>query len=746
MNATNRFSRRRFLAQLSATGALVLGTRLVPVDVFSQAPGTAPWAPGVYLAILPDGLVQIIAHRSEMGTGIRTALPLVVADELDADWARVQVVQAIGDKKYGSQNTDGSCSIRDFHEAMRVAGASARTMLEQAAAQQWGVPQAEVAARQHAIVHAGTGRTLGFGELVARARSLPVPDPAKLQFKKPEAYRYVGKPVPSVDLDAIVKGTATYGIDVERPGMVFATIARPPVLGSPRGAVDEAAARATAGVQDVVRLPLATPPYGFKALGGVAVIADSTWSAMQGREALKVEWGASPNASFDSATFKKSLVEVVQTPGRVVRDHGNADAALTGAAPAQVLEATYYTPMLAHAPMEPPMAVAEVRDGKAEIWTCTQNPQAVQDTVAEALSIKPEDVTCHVTLLGGGFGRKSKPDYCAEAALLARQVNKPVKVVWTREDDLQFDYYHAPAAMYVKAALGADGLPTAWLQRTAFPPIGSTFDAKEQYGGFQVSMGFSDLPYPIPNIRVENNPAPAHVRIGWLRSVAHIHHAFAVQSFSDELAARAKADRVDYLLKLLGTPRTIDFGAEGIKGWKGNPRHPFDTARLRRVIELVAEKSGWAKQKPSAGRALGIAAHYSFLSYIATVVEVEVNARGQVKIPTVHVAVDPGLVISPDRVKAQFEGAAVFGASLAMLSEVTATAGKVDQTNFANYVLARQAEAPRQTHVHIVPSTEPPAGVGEPGVPPMAPAIANAIFAATGKRLRELPIRKVARG
>lgn len=743
MNASNTYSRRRFLAQLSATGALVLGTRLVPVEVFSQGPASGPWAPGVYLAILPDGLVQIIAHRSEMGTGIRTALPLVVADELEADWGRVQVVQALGDKKYGSQNTDGSCSIRDFYEAMRVAGASARTMLEQAAARQWGVAPGEVAAQNHAVVHASSGRTIGFGDLVATARSLPVPDAAKLQFKKPEAYRYVGKPVPSVDLDPIVKGTAVYGIDVERPGMVFATIARPPVLGSPLGAVDESAARATAGVQDVVKLPLATPPYGFKALGGVAVIGNSTWAAMQGREALKVEWGASPNASFDSATFKKSLMDVVKTPGRVVRDHGNAEAALTSAS--DVLEATYYTPMLAHAPMEPPMAVAEVRDGKAEIWTCTQNPQAVQDTVAQALGLEPEDVTCHVTLLGGGFGRKSKPDYCAEAALLAREVKKPVKVVWTREDDLQFDYFHAPAAMYVKAAVGADGLPTAWLQRTAFPPIGSTFDAKEQYGGFQVSMGFSDLPYALPNIRVENNPAPSPVRIGWLRSVAHIHHAFAVQSFTDELAARAKADRVEYLLKLLGTPRRIDFGAEGIKGWKANPKHPFDTARLKRVIELVAEKSGWAKKPAAAGRALGIAAHYSFLSYIATVVEVEVNARGQVKIPTVHVAVDPGLVISPDRVKAQFEGAAVFGTSIAMLSEITASAGKIDQTNVATYVLARQAEAPRETHVHIVPSTEPPAGVGEPGVPPMAPAIANAIFAATGTRLRELPVRRVVR-
>jgi isoquinoline 1-oxidoreductase beta subunit len=739
MNRPARVTRRGFLGQATAAGAFILGTRLVPAAVFAQ-PASGPWQPGVYLAILPDGLVQIVAHRSEMGTGIRTSLPLVVADELDADWARVSVVQALGDKKYGSQNTDGSCSIKDFYEPMRVAGATARTMLEQAAANTWGVPTAEVLTRNHAVVHEKSGRSLGFGELVATARSLPVPAAASLQFKKPEAWRYVGKPMPSVDLDPIVRGTATYGIDAVRPGMVFATIARPPVLGSTVTAVDEVAARKVAGVKDVVRLTEATPPYVFKALGGVAVVGDSTWSALQGRRALGVTWSDSPNASFDSAAFKTMLTGAVKTPGQVTRDQGNVDAAL---AAGKTHEATYYTPLLAHAPMEPPMALAEVRDGKAEVWTATQNPQAVQDAVGEALGIKPENVTCHVTLLGGGFGRKSKPDYCVEAALLARQVGSPVKVVWTREDDLSFDYFHAPAAMYLKAAVDAAGKPTAWLQRTAFPPIGSTFDAKEQYGGFQVGMGFTDLPYPIANVRVENNPAPSPVRIGWMRSVAHIHHAFAVQSFTDELAALAKTDRVEYLLSVLGAPRVIDLAAEGVKGARQDPKHPFDTARLRRVIELVAEKSGWAKKRPAAGRALGIAAHYSFLSYIAAVVEVEVNARGQVTIPRVDIAVDAGTIVSPDRVVAQFEGASVFGTSIALLSEMTATGGKVNETNFAGYLLARQDTAPRQTHVHLVPSTAAPAGVGEPGVPVMMPAIANAIFAATGKRYRDLPIRKV---
>ena len=332
--------------------------------------------------------------------------------------------------------------------------------------------------------------------------------------------------------------------------------------------------------------------------------------------------------------------------------------------------------MLAHAPMEPPAAVAEFKDGKVVTYCATQNPQAVQETVGKALGIPKESVICHVTLLGGGFGRKSKPDYVAEAALLSRQVGKPVKVVWSREDDLQFDYFHSPAGMYLKAAVDAQGRPTAWLQRTVFPPIGMQNNADEQYGSWQLGMGWTDLPYRIPNLRVENGPAKAHVRIGWLRAVANVWHAFAVQSFTDELAAAAKRDRVEYLLDLIGAPRIVDLGKEGVaNAGRGNPDFPFDTARLRHVIELAAERSGWAKKKPGNGRALGIAAHYSFLSYVAAVVEVETDANGVVRIPRVDIAVDAGRIINPDRVRAQFEGAAVFGTSLALMGEITAAGG-----------------------------------------------------------------------
>ncbi len=396
--------------------------------------------------------------------------------------------------------------------------------------------------------------------------------------------------------------------------------------------------------------------------------------------------------------------------------------------------------------MEPPAAVADFKDGKVEVWAATQNPQAVQSTVASALGLKPADVTCHVTLLGGGFGRKSKPDYVAEAALLSKKVGKPVKISWTREEDIHFDYFHTLSAMHFKAALDASGKPVAWLQRTAFPPIGSTFDPKERYGGGELSLGFLDMPFDIPNVQAENGPADAHLRIGWLRSVANVYHAYGIQSFVDELAHAANKDPIDYWLATLGEPRQIDLGTQKAKYENyGKPiaQFPLDTGRLRRVAETVAEKSGWGNRRPGNGKAWGFAAHRSFLTYVASVVEIEVDPKGKLRIPNVWYAVDCGSVIHPDRVTAQFEGAAVMGASLAMMGEITAADGRVLQSNFHNYPVARINEAPYQTHVHFVDTDGvAPTGTGEPGVPPIAPAICNAIYAATGKRIRELPIKK----
>src|SRR5262245_12782033 len=739
MNRIELVTRRTFLGGMFSAGAFVLGARLLPAEALASADaGNAAWNPSVYLGIETDGSVIIVAHRSEMGTGIRSVLPSVLADELDADWARVKIEQAIGDKKYGDQNTDGSCSIRNFYDAMREAGASARMMLESAAAAQWGVQVAECKAQNHQVVHAGSGRKLSYGELAASAAKLPVPKKEELKFKSPAEYRNIGKDTPTVDRDDICAGRGTFGIDATMPGMVYASIARSPVFGGKLKSYDDQEARKVRGVQKVVQLPGFKPPHGFQALGGVAVIADNTWAAMKGREKLKLDWEAGENASYDSAAYKQSLLETVRKPQKVVRNVGDVDAEF--AKGGKIHEAEYYAPHLAHAPMEPPAAVAEFKDGKVLIYAATQNPQAVQDTVEAALGIDKKNVECHVTLLGGGFGRKSKPDYVAEAALLSREVGKPVKVTWSREDDIRYDFYHAVAAMYMKATVDEKGRPTAWLQRSAFPSIGSTFSGPSTvYGqGFEMGMGWTNVPFDIPNHRAENGPAKPQVRIGWLRSVANIYHAFAVHSFVDELAQLAKRDSVEYLLDVLGQPRKVDIGQRGPMAEK----FPLDTARLRSVIELAAERSGWAKKKPTEGRGLGIAAHWSFYSYVAAVVEVEVGADGKIRIPRVDIAADVGRVINPDRVKSQFEGASVFGAGIALMGEITAAGGAIQQSNFHDYLVARINEAPIETRVHLIESDAPPAGVGEPGVPPMPPAICNAVFAATGKRIRDLPLRK----
>lgn len=739
MNTIEVVTRRTFLGGMFSAGAFVLAARLMPEEALAAkltGAEKAAWNPGVYLGIETDGSVIIVTHRSEMGTGIRTVLPHVLADELDADWKRVKIEQAIGDTKYGSQNTDGSCSIRDFYDAFRQAGAGARLMLVQAAAAKWGVPVGECKAQNHQVVHS-SGKKLGYGELAADAAKLTAPKKEELKFKSPAEFRYIGKSLPTVDVAGIVAGKGIFGIDAKMPGMVHASIERSPVYGGKLKSFDDKEARAVKGVRQTVVIPPLAPPYGFKPLGGVAVIADSTWAAKKGREKLKVEWDAGENAAYDSTNYKQALLETVRKPQKAARNIGDVDAEF--AKGGKTHEAEYYVPHLSHAPMEPPAAVADFKDGKVVIHTATQNPQAVQDTVAAALGIDKKNVECHVTLLGGGFGRKSKPDYVAEAALLSKELGKPVKVTWTREDDIRFDYYHAVAAMYLKASVDAKGRPTAWLQRSAFPSIGAMFSPAANTGqGFELGMGWSNLPFDIPNHRAENGPAKAHVRIGWLRSVANIYHAFGVHSFADELAALANRDRVEYLLDLLGQPRNVDIGARGAMAEK----FPLDIGRLRNVIELAAEKSGWAKKKSTKGHGWGIAAHWSFYSYVAAVVEVEVDDAGKVRFPRVDIAADVGQVINPDRVKSQFEGGSVFGAGIAMMGEITAKNGAIAQSNFHEYLVPRIQESPIVTHVHLVNSTAPPAGVGEPGVPPMLPAITNAIFAATGKRVRDLPIRK----
>src|SRR5450631_425487 len=553
---------------MAGTSVFVLGVSLLPEGLLAAGAnvgGTDPGAPmknaalqvGVYLAIDADGTVYVIAHRSEMGNGVRTALPRIVADELDADWARVKVVQAIGDEKYGDQDTDGSHSVVSFFVPLREAGASARLMLVRAAAAQWGVPAADCSTELNTVVHKASGKKLGYGELAAAASKLEVPKKEDLKLKPRSEWRYIGKNASSYDLKDLCTGKGIFGQDVRVDGMLYASVMHPPVLGNSPKTIDDKATLAVSGVKQTFTIDTFKPPVLFQALGGVAVLADNTWSAMQGRKKLNVEWEKNSHSDYNSAAYRKELTETARKPGKVVREVGDVDAAF--AKGGKVIEAEYYAPLLAHASMEPPAALGVYHeDGKVEVWAPTQSPVGARDAIAAAVGAKKEDVTVHVTLLGGAFGRKSFPDFAVEAAVLAKKTRKPVKVVWSREDDIKFDSYHSVSAMYLKAMLGADGKPTAWLQRTVFPPIGSTFDAKTVYSDpGELGLGFSDLPFAIPNHRSENGPATAHVRIGWFRSVANIYHAFAIQSFTDELARAAGKDPVQYTLALLGPDRII---------------------------------------------------------------------------------------------------------------------------------------------------------------------------------------------
>jgi isoquinoline 1-oxidoreductase beta subunit len=742
-------SRRRFLQGALSASAFVLCVGKNPLLAKASrsaapAAGMAPtvegaaFHPGVYVGIQPDGSVIIVAHRTEMGNGVRTSLPRILADELDAEWSRVTVIQGDGDEKYGSQDTDGSHSVREFFDPLREAGATARLMLIRAAAQQWGVPEEQcMADPPHTVSHKSSKRSLGYGELAVLAAKQPVPKKEELKFKSPEQWRYIGKPAPGYDVDGICSGKPVFGMDVRVDGMLYAAVAHPPVLGGKVKSVDDSATLKVTGVKKTVAIDPFKPPHAFQPLGGVAVIADNTWSAFKGRKQLKIAWDNGANESYTSTEYKKRLQETARQPGKVVHTVGDPDAEF--AKGGKIVEAEYFAPHLAHASMEPPAALADVRGDKVTVWASTQNPMGVREEVAKALGLKKEDVTCHVTFLGGGFGRKSKPDYAVEAAVLSRNLGKPVKVVWSREDDIKFDYYHAVAAMYMKAALDDSGKPKAWLQRSVFPPIGSTFDKDAVYGGAgEMGMGWNIVPFDVPNFRSENGPAVAHVRIGWLRSVANIYHAFGVQSFVNELAHTANRDPYDYLMALIPSTGTLDVGGppELVK------KYPYETERLRHVAELAAEKANWGKFKKGNGRGMGIAVHRSFLTYVATVVEVEVDDSGAVRIPNVYTAVDAGIVANPDMLRSQFQGAAVFGTSLARTGEITATNGAIDQSNFSDYPVARMNDAPVQVDVQIVESTAPPAGVGEPAVPPFAPALCNAIFAATGKRVRELPLTR----
>ena len=753
--AIENVSRRGLLKGMAATGGLVLALTILPnrparADAPKWGADGMPHGtvnnPKAFVSIAPDGTVTIVCHRSDMGQGVRTGMPLIVADELDADWARVKIAQATGDEaRYGNQDTDGSRSTRHFIKPMRQVGAAARMMLEEAAAKRWGVAVSDVEAKLHEVVQKSTGKTLGYGDLAADAAALDVPATDSLKLKDPSQFRYIGKEGANiVDAFNMTTGRATYGQDVRLPGQKYAVIARPAVMGGKVVSFDATETKKVPGVVEVIEIPAPSYPMAFQPSGGVAVIADNTWAAIQGRNALKITWDDGPHATYDSRAYRAELEATARQPGTVLRSQGDFASAYAGAA--KKLEAEYYIPHNAHATMEPPSATCRIADGKAEVWTSVQSPQAAHDLVAKYLGLAPENVTVNVTLLGGGFGRKSKPDFAVEAALCSKAVGgAPVKVVWTREDDIRNDFYHTVSVERIEAGLDKDGKVVAWRHNSVAPTIMSLFmpDPKHE-ANWELGQGLSDLPFDVENLSLENGAAEAHTKIGWWRSVSNVPHGFAIQSFAAELASAAGKDQKAFLLDLIGPARIIDVQSQVKNFWDygENPEvYPIDTGRLRNVIELVTEKAGWGRSVPQ-GHGLGLAAHRSFVSYIAAVIEAAVDAKGNITIPRVDIAIDCGPIVNPDRVRSQLEGAVIMGLGVGLLNEISFKDGRVEQRNLDDYLVLRISDAPRVTNVYIVPHgfDVPLGGVGEPGVPPVAPALMNAIFAASGKRIRSLPL------
>jgi len=732
MAKSSAFSRREFLRTGAAGGAaLIVGFRLSARAFAEQAAEQEKKTPNpfdAWVRITPDNRVTLILGKSEMGQGIMTALPMILAEELCVDWKNVRVEQAPTNPKIYELGTGGSGSVAGSWLPLRRAGAAAREMLIAAAAQKWEVGADTCKAVDGQVVHGNPKRYLSYGELVEAAAKLPIPNFNTVPLKNSDDFTLVGHDMRRYEARAKASGAAVFGIDSRIPGMLYAVVARCPVFGGKLVSFDAAKAKAVPGVRDVIAFE--TSGRGASTTGGVAVLAVNSWAAMQGRNALEVKWDFGAAAKESSAGLHEQFLANAAKPGKVVRNDGDADAVL--ASGTKKIEAAYEFPFAAHACMEPMNCTVEIRPDGAEAWVPTQAPQWAQAVIAEAAKLPPEKVIVHTTLMGGGFGRRYQADFVMEAAQVAKAAGKPVMVLWTREDDMQHDFYRPASYHKMQGKLDANGNLAAWKHFQTSTSIAAKWRQngaeKPEQGEFGTA---STIPYQTPNIRIEYTLAESSVPRAWWRSVEHSTSGFVVECFIDELAATAGQDPLAFRLKLIGADRKIPRFDE-------EKEPPLDTARLKNVLQLAAEKAGWGKPLPK-GQGRGIAAFYSFDSYTAAVAEVSVK-NGAAKLERLVYAVDCGQAINPEGVRAQVESAAIYGLSATSYDAITIGGGRVEQGNFNDYGMPRMNDAPK-TEVHVVASKEEPTGIGEPGLPVMAPAMCNAIFAATGKRLRRLPIQ-----
>jgi isoquinoline 1-oxidoreductase beta subunit len=733
--------RREFLKTTTKGGvALILGFYLPLPASAENVPGGRVFRPNAWIRITRDNRITVLTEIPEMGQGPRTVDAMMLADELEADWSTVQVEQApVIPETYKHLATGGSGGTGEAWDYMRKVGAQAREMLLTAAAEQLRVEKKDCRAERSTVVHGPSGRRLTYGELVETASGLPVIKADGIDLKPSRDFRFVGKPIPRVDLPSKVDGTAMFGIDVRVPGMLFAVIARCPHFGGKLQSYDGTAAKTIPGVRAVFPVPSLGLSQelnvNINAGGGVAIVADSTWAALQGRKALKIYWDKGPDGNETTERLRKRLNEQLEAPPSFVAvNQGDVSKALQETA--IKVDATYELPFQAHATMEPMNTTVHVRDQHIEVWSPTQIGAIVQQEIARLSGLSADRVTVHMTLCGGSFGRRYQWDYAAQAWQVAKEMKQPVQLLWTREDDMQHDFYRQYSHHHISGGLDARGNIAAWSHRVVSTPIRVVFDPPERWNdpqrvSSQELSGADVIPYGVSNFRLDYVPVHSAIPRAWWRSVANSFNAFAIECFVDELAHAAGRDPYHFRMNLLREDRKLP----GILS-QGDP--PLDTRKFRAVLQLAAEQSGWGSSLPQ-GHGRGIACYYSFGSYLAHVAEVSVEKDGAVRVRRVVSAVDCGTAVNPDGVRAMTEGAVNYALTPVLSGEITIKDGAVEQGNFDGYQVLRLSDAP-DIAVHIVSSDETPGGMGETGVPPLAPAVANAIFAATGKRIRRLPI------